>query len=460
MIKYLQRIHFPTEIKDLIKGNSVDRDSALKSYNCFIDDDGILRLRTRLKAGANLTVDQVKPIILPAGCHITELIVQYEHIRLGHPGGDRTMFAVRDQFFVFGLRKYVRKLISQCIMCKKIRGKTLTVDYGMVPKFRYEKDSTPFTNVGVDILGPLKVAMKTPGKRYAVIFACATTRAVHLEPIHNMTAEQVFRALLNFIARRGIPHLIYSDNGLNLIAVKKQLLKFFEQISKYHPELDIRTRWIHLTAASPWRGGFYERLIRTLKDTLLALTFGKTITNDDLATSLYQIEARINSRPLFVHEGKVVTPAHFFAKRPLTQLPPIGSKCYGECDKPGLIRNYKVLQSHINAVWNAWQSQYLLTLKAFHQNLFLPNQSDNLRVGDAVILKNSTPAQQWPFGIVEEVIKSEDGKIRTVHVRTTDRGRITKKARDIRTLIPFECTREVHEEDAAKSVEDHAPDTI
>lgn len=459
LMKHIQRRHFPQEIEDLINNKQVDSQSVLRGYNCFLDDDGILRIRTRLHSGANLTEDQVKPILLPEKCHVVELMIWEEHRLLGHPGSDRTMFAIRDSFYVLKLRKYVRRMISQCILCKKRRGKTCTVDFGMVPKFRYDFASTPFTNVGIDIFGPLKVAMTTPGKRYGVIFSCATTRAVHLELMHDMKAESVFQTLLNFMARRGVPHRIYTDNGVNLLAVKKQLLKFVRQISDFHPELNINIDWIQLTVASPWRGGFYERLIRVIKDTLVALTFGKTIDNATLATSLYQIEARINSRPLFVYEGRVITPSDFFAKRPLMQIPPIGSKCYAQCDKPSLIQRYKVMQSHVNAVWHAWYAQYLLTLKSFHQNMFVPDQSDSLRVGDAVILKNPTPCNQWPFGIVDEVVKSEDGRIRTVHVRTHDKGRLTTKARDVRTLIPFECTREIHEEtDAEKSVETLTPD--
>ena len=39
------------------------------------------------------------------------------------------------------------------------------------------------------------------------------TRAVHLETINGLTSKMVFQALRRFIARRGPPGLIYSDNG-------------------------------------------------------------------------------------------------------------------------------------------------------------------------------------------------------------------------------------------------------
>ncbi|KAH9407247.1 hypothetical protein TYRP_012797 [Tyrophagus putrescentiae] len=350
LIKYLQRQHFQSEIEALSKQQQIDSKSVLRGFKCFLDANGILRLRTRLLSGDNLSDDQVKPIILPQKCHLTELIIQFEHERLGHPGIDRTRFAIRDQFFVFGLRRSVNKLISRCNLCKRLRGKTLTADLGSVPKFRYEINSTPFTNVGIDIFGPLKVAMNTAGKRYGVIFSCATTRAVHLELIHNQTAAEVFRAMTNFISRRGIPHLIYTDNGTNLIGSEKAICP---PSSANHRQAS--------------RSGLQSKV--------------------DPADRLFSVERR---------------------------MPPIGTLMFRELDKPALVQQYKVFQSHINSVWKAWQSQYLLQLKSFHENLFLPNQSSSLRVGDAVILKNPTSPEQWPFGVVTEVIKSEDGAVRTV----------------------------------------------
>ena len=47
-----------------------------------------------------------------------------------------------------------------------------------------------------------------------------TTRAVHLETINGLTSKMVFQALRRFIARRGPPRLIYSDNGSQLILIK------------------------------------------------------------------------------------------------------------------------------------------------------------------------------------------------------------------------------------------------
>ncbi|KAH9390442.1 hypothetical protein TYRP_023020 [Tyrophagus putrescentiae] len=279
LIKYLQRQHFSAEIAALENKQQFDRSSVLRGRKCYLDEDGILRLYTRLLAGENLTLDQVKPIILPSKCHLVELFIQFEHQRLGHPGIERTMFAVRDQFFTLGARKYVHRLVSTCMLCKRLRGQTTKVDFGMVPQFRYDFGCTPFANVGLDIYGPLKTAMTTPGKRYGVIFSCATTRAVHLEPIHDQTQESVFQAVLNFMMAREVhSHRISTDNG-RTHGSQKQFCYISEQALaplNHNPACPAR-RCIQLTGCHlPWRGGFYERrLIRIIKTRVMALTFGK-----------------------------------------------------------------------------------------------------------------------------------------------------------------------------------------
>lgn len=45
-----------------------------------------------------------------------------------------------------------------------------------------------------------------------MLFTCLTIRAVHLEVAHSMNKDSCLR---NFIARRGSPNTIISDNGTN-----------------------------------------------------------------------------------------------------------------------------------------------------------------------------------------------------------------------------------------------------
>ena len=60
-------------------------------------------------------------------------------------------------------------------------------------------------------------------ERWGCILTCLVTRAVHIEIAHSMDASSFINALRRFVARRGKPAVIYTDNGTNLTAGEREL---------------------------------------------------------------------------------------------------------------------------------------------------------------------------------------------------------------------------------------------
>jgi hypothetical protein len=54
-------------------------------------------------------------------------------------------------------------------------------------------------------------------KRWAVIFSCLVTRAIHIEVIEEMTSSKFINSLMRFIAIRGNVKIFRSDHGTNFI---------------------------------------------------------------------------------------------------------------------------------------------------------------------------------------------------------------------------------------------------
>ena len=438
-IKTMQHNHFYAEREACINQTPIDPTSVLRNYSFYLDSFGLLRLRTRLPCGRLLTENETSPYLLPGHCHLSWIVVLHHHNSALHPGVDRTVTVVRERYYVIGLKSIAKAIINRCLLCTMKRKQCLDASHGQLPEFRIDITSPPFTHTGIDIFGPLKVATVTAGKKYGLIFCCATTRAVHLELLLGMTAVEVFQALLRFIARRGVPSLIFSDNGTQLVALKKQLLTLIDELKNLHPEFELRTKWIHLTPASPWRGGFYERMIRSIKESLTTLTYHRRpLTEFEIYTSLMQIEAMINSRPLFTHNSDNITPAHFFRGKSLTGLPTIGYTDARTLTKSPVVLDYIASLRLVNNVCLKWREAYLLTLRNYHQNPAV-NTYQQLVEGDVVILKCITPMDTWPIGTILKTIPSNDGRIRTVVVRTHERGKLVTKHRSIQTVIPFEC---------------------
>lgn len=71
--------------------------------------------------------------------------------------------------------------------------------------------------------GPWEVtARKTRGgvanaKRWAILFTCLTSRAVHIELVDEMTSSAFINSLRRFVAMRGKVTEFYSDRGTNFV---------------------------------------------------------------------------------------------------------------------------------------------------------------------------------------------------------------------------------------------------
>ena len=59
-------------------------------------------------------------------------------------------------------------------------------------------------------------------KRYICVFACLSSRAVHLEVAHSLHAYSFLQAFSRFVGGRSRPTEVCSDNGSNVIALLVQ----------------------------------------------------------------------------------------------------------------------------------------------------------------------------------------------------------------------------------------------
>ena len=60
------------------------------------------------------------------------------------------------------------------------------------------------------------------------LFTCFNTRAVHIEMLHSLDADEILLALGRFISRRTAPEKLYSDKGSNFVQAHKELREAFD----------------------------------------------------------------------------------------------------------------------------------------------------------------------------------------------------------------------------------------
>ena len=110
---------------------------------------------------------------------------------------------------------------------------------------------------------------------------------------------------------------MWSDNGQNFVGANREfLLKGLDQTA-VTTNLSIRNiRWHFIPPRSPWMGGVWESLVKVTKNTIKSATKNRPIPEDQLITTLAQIDGTISNRPLTsisddTDELTVSTPEHF-----------------------------------------------------------------------------------------------------------------------------------------------------
>ncbi|XP_060665574.1 uncharacterized protein LOC132797817 [Drosophila nasuta] len=217
LIVMAQRHTFPQEYQCLQSRQQVPSSSSIRNLNPFLDGKGILRACGRLRASHSLRYDESHPIILSYSSSFARLLVRFTHRISLHGGNQVVMRLIRSRFWIPKLKVLVKSTINSCKVCVIYKKRLQTQMMGDLPKERASY-SRPFTHTGVDFAGPFEIKNYTGRaclitKGYVCVFVCFSTKAIHLEATSDLTTEKFLAAFSRFIARRGCPHQMYSDNG-------------------------------------------------------------------------------------------------------------------------------------------------------------------------------------------------------------------------------------------------------
>ncbi|KFM62154.1 hypothetical protein X975_06179, partial [Stegodyphus mimosarum] len=299
-IRSEQERFYPKEIESLKKANKVEKKSSLYLFDPFLDQNGILRAGGRLEH-SSLSHDEKHPAILSRNSWLTNLIVESTHVKMMHGGVATTLAEIRSRFWIPKGRQFVKKVINKCLICKKYSLKSADQTTSQLPEDRIN-ETPPFYVCGVDFAGPIYVKnVEGNQKAYVALFTCATTRAIHLELVPNLSTDSFLMAFKRFTSRRGNCRVIYSDNAKTFKKGKKELENFSKLLSneKFQDFLsNEKIEWKFIIDRGAWWGGFYERLVKSVKECARKILGKALLTSEELSTVLAQVEAVLNSRPL------------------------------------------------------------------------------------------------------------------------------------------------------------------
>lgn len=437
ILKQVQNQSFASEFKHLCNSKPISPKSKIISLNPFLDENGLIRVGGRLRH-SDFSYEKRHPVLLPAHHHFTNLLFRHEHIKLMHAGPQHLLSIIREKYWPIGGRSVARKTVRECIRCFRVNPTHINPIMGDLPSARVTF-SFPFAVTGVDYCGPFILKTRygrnpSTYKAYVSLFICLATKAIHLELVTDLSTACFLSALRRFIARRGKPSQIMSDNGTNFVGSHNELKDLGNFLKSDKSEIEDSCSkneidWRFIPAYSPHFGGIWEAGVKSMKSHLKRVLANSKLTYEDFSTILTQIEGILNSRPLTPMSSDPsdllpITPSHFLIGRSMCSIPesniqPASSTHLGR---------YEHLQQLRQHFWRRWSVEYISELQ--QRQKWKLNQS-SIEIGKLVLIKNKDmPPLNWSLGRVEELHSGADGIVRVVTLKTA-KGSIRRAVANI-----------------------------
>ena len=424
IFKHLQRQNYMKEI------------AALEDCKPILRSSKLARLTPRLKEGLIVSTGRLRnapipeavrcPVVLPNDHHAVEVLIRHIHFSHGHAGREYMLAELRRRFWIIGATSIVRRVLGKCVECRRRAAQPCEQQMAQLPEDRVTPGGAAFKHVGVDYFGPF-LAKRGRGtvKRYGCLFTCLTSRAVHIEVAHSLSTSSFMNCLSRFMARRGRPEVLRSDNGTNFVGADRELREAVSNLDNSALRdqlLDQGIKWRFNPPQASHMGGVWERQIRTTRRVLTGLSREQQLSDDNLQTLMTTCEGIINNRPLTAassdpNDLEALTPNHLLMLRPAAITP---GPTY---DADALRKTWRQVQHLTELFWERWTREYLPLLRTRTK---WQEPRRNVAVGDVVmIMDHPLPRDQWKLGRVEEIKPGDDGRVRVVRLRTQG-GELTR----------------------------------
>ena len=222
-----------------------------------------------------------------------------------------------------------------------------------------------------------------------------------------------------------MPCIVYSDNARTFVGADVLLRRYFGRLAP---------QWKFIAPLSPWWGGWWERLVRSVKTALRKTLGSRCLTRIELETVLCEVEASVNSRPLTFQGDTIdcpgpLTPNHFLTGRSVGFQAKV-AECPTSVNPRALSERARICEMRLNKFWDVWTNDYLRNLPPAVRG----KAHSDLTIGSLVLVhEEKIPRLLWETGVVTRLFPGRDGRIRSAEVRT-GRGLKTRAVQRLHCL--------------------------
>ena len=227
-IQFIQVNAFQAEIKFLLSGKP-PKPIRVDQFRLKMDDNKLLKCQGRI-GNSSLPLSINEPIILPSNHYFARLLILDAPDKMKHSEVNDTLTMLRECFWILKGRQAVKKVLQNCVICCKFSGSPYpSVNSPDLPAI-HVSENLPFAHTGLDFAGPLYVGYGVDSsisegdtKSYICLLTCTSTRAIHLELTLKLDVSSFLLAFRRFVARRGLPATLISDNATTFKSASKEV---------------------------------------------------------------------------------------------------------------------------------------------------------------------------------------------------------------------------------------------
>ena len=432
LIKVAQGLAYKKEINVLRNGGRLEPSSPLIKLLPFIDENNVLRMKSRLTQCTNLETDTKAPILLPKHSTLIEKMILALHKLYSHTGLNTLEYMLRRRYWQVGGRQEIKRILHLCKHKHCRPTPRLTQQMSSLPPERVEA-TAPFTHVSMDIAGPIlcyhkcdfkKCAHPASHKYYLLCLSCFYSRVISIELMSSMETQSILLAYRRFLARRGVPSFLFSDQARSFKQAKVEIQKLYSKLDQNKIKEEVARKGTVYKMSLPraaWCNAMVERSIGLLKRSLRPALGATHFTDISvLHTAILECEAIVNSRPLAPCSSDPldelpITPAMLVAGRPLQALPDLPE----EIEVPPKFEAlYKKRKAFVDKFRAAWRKHYFLHLRNTSK---WHTQEHRLKENSLVLIhepgEHASKNAPWLVGRVHKIHLSRDGLPREIELQ-------------------------------------------
>lgn len=429
--------------------------------NLALDRFGIIRMKSKLYPRLNENENYVFPVLISPKGRLAKLIIEEYHERLDHANRYTVLSEIRKKIWIPTAFVLVRKLVSNCLLCKRLHGRTVQLNKNCYREFRSKPVAIPFRGIYVDYIGPFEVKLdnklKERKKVWILIVCCLWSRAIKLHICYDYSATEFLKALQKQIYESGLFSICLSDSGTPILGGANKVKKYIfnnHLIQKFFDEQNVQ----YINFQSYPKGNHaLGALIETCNRLVRKLFYGSVrnfvLTLNDLHFLTVKVCSILNKRPLTLKETlktnnkldvpQIITPEMLIFGRPLDYLNLVPETYESDIldlniedidfDKE-LVKLKKVFKNLTNAYEDQFM-QNLITQSIQKRAGFKPVIHKKVNIGDLVLIKDVLlKPHQYPLARVIDVVTNSLDEVTEVVLIKANKETVK---RHVFSIIPW-----------------------